>query len=159
MWHRHGDPHYADNKKNGGLPPGQHYRRGYRMVCPTAETPAAVVADATVEKGHRHATRQQENNRGLRDGSRRNRREWEHRKVAGAKPGQIVHHIDGDRLNNVRDNLHVFNSPSEHARAHRSLEMIAFQLLKTGLVAFDSKSGCYRLLESVFQSRPSQEQP
>lgn len=155
MWRRHGDALFADEKKVDGLPPGEHHRRGYKMVGPTAEIPPAIPADASVERSHRHGVQQQERNLKLRDGSRRSRRQWEHRKVAGAKPGQIVHHIDGDRLNNTKSNLHVFNSPSEHAKAHRSLEKIAYRLLETGLVEFDRDSGCYRLVESSLPTKPS----
>lgn len=33
-------------------------------------------------------------------------------------PGECVHHIDGDKLNNSHDNLHVFASNAEHVHAH-----------------------------------------
>ena len=47
-----------------------------------------------------------------------------HRKVAermlGRKlePGEVVHHIDGNKRNNDPKNLKVFSSQSEHARWH-----------------------------------------
>lgn len=82
---------------------GEHMRRGYKMVTPSATALKAVSASlATVEKTHKaHAANFEA--KGLRDGSSRSRRQWEHRKIAEAKPGQIVHHIDGDPLNNARD--------------------------------------------------------
>ena len=148
MWHRHGDPLYADKKKNGGLTHGEHYRRGYKMVCPVAEYTRAQPATEKTEKGDALNKSLTQKNHGLRDGSKRSRRQWEHRKIAGAKPGQIVHHIDGDRLNNDRDNLHVFDTAKAHADAHRSLELIAYSLLSCGLVRFDRESGRYELIES-----------
>ena len=34
------------------------------------------------------------------------------------KPGEVVHHIDGNKRNNVPENLIVFSSQSEHAKWH-----------------------------------------
>ena len=48
----------------------------------------------------------------------------EHRRVAeqilgrSLKPGEVVHHIDGNKRNNDPSNLHVFASQSEHASYH-----------------------------------------
>ncbi|MGN8821495.1 HNH endonuclease signature motif containing protein [Bifidobacterium boum] len=42
---------------------------------------------------------------------------YEHRVVAGAKDGEQVHHIDGNRTNNDPSNLCVL-SPEEHHRLH-----------------------------------------
>ena len=61
--------------------------------------------------------------------------------------GFHVHHIDGNRLNNAAENLHVFNSPSDHGAAHRSLELIAFELLQRGLVVFDRERGRYQFAD------------
>lgn len=33
-------------------------------------------------------------------------------------PGEVVHHIDGDKRNNSPENLMVFSSQSEHAKWH-----------------------------------------
>lgn len=61
--------------------------------------------------------------------------------------GETVHHIDGEKGNERDDNLHVFANPSEHTLAHASLERIAFQLYKRGLIRFDPESGLYVLVE------------
>ena len=37
------------------------------------------------------------------------------------QPGEIVHHIDGNKLNNSRENLMVMPSQSEHAKLHAEL--------------------------------------
>lgn len=156
MWHRHGDPLYADARKKGGLRHGLHQRRGYLMECPVASMPTAVSADARTEKTDRpHAPKRQ----GLRDGLKRSRREWQHRKIAAAVKGQIVHHIDVDPSNNSPENLHVFNSPSEHAKAHRSLEKVAGQMVRLGIVRFDPIEGVYLLTQSAPADRGEPEQP
>lgn len=48
-----------------------------------------------------------------------------HRLVAAEKlgrplhPGEVVHHLDGDKRNNAPSNLMVFASQAEHARWHK----------------------------------------
>ncbi len=39
------------------------------------------------------------------------------------KPGEIVHHIDGDKRNNDPDNLMLFPSIAEHSRYHMRLNL------------------------------------
>ena len=57
------------------------------------------------------------------NGYRRTGRRYDHRRVMDAALGrrllqtEIVHHRDGNKLNNAIDNLEVM-SPSEHARLH-----------------------------------------
>lgn len=146
MLRKHGDALYADKRKKDAFPAGTHIKQGYRMVTPSSEIPAAAPAvDPSIERHHKPHAAATRCNRGLRDGSERSRRQWEHRKIAGAKKGEIVHHIDGDRTNNERVNLHIFPSPREHVLAHRSLERCAYQLLATGQVVFDPIQGIYRL--------------
>lgn len=147
MWHRHGDPLYSDNKKVDCLPPGEHMRRGYKIIATATIAPAKPAGPATERSDRAH--RQAFDAQGLRKpGAERSyRKQWQHRKVAGAKPGEIVHHIDGDRLNNARENLHVFSSPSAHGAAHRSLDLIAYELLKRGVVVFDRETGRYQFAD------------
>lgn len=45
-----------------------------------------------------------------------------HRLVAGAKPGEVVHHRDGDQVNNGHDNLEILpGGQSEHIRLHNPI--------------------------------------
>jgi len=47
-----------------------------------------------------------------------------HRQIAERKlgrkllPGEIAHHVDRNKLNNLDDNIDVLPSQSEHAKAH-----------------------------------------
>ena len=55
----------------------------------------------------------------------------EHRLVMEEKlgryltPKEVVHHIDGNRVNNTPENLHLFPNGSAHVRWHRRLNEIA----------------------------------
>lgn len=39
------------------------------------------------------------------------------------RPGEIVHHIDGDQSNNKLENLMVFASAADHVRFHRGFDV------------------------------------
>ena len=60
------------------------------------------------------------------------------------KRSEAVHHIDGDKSNNDLTNLIVMNW-SDHQKSHKSLELIALELFKQGLVDFNSDTGLYNL--------------
>ena len=44
-----------------------------------------------------------------------------HRQVINAKKGQIVHHKDGNKLNNNINNLEILSSQSEHIKKHNPI--------------------------------------
>tara|TARA_Y100001936_G_C16068665_1_gene668999 strand:+ start:165 stop:986 length:822 start_codon:yes stop_codon:yes gene_type:complete len=58
---------------------------------------------------------------------------------------EIVHHIDCDKKNNTIQNLHVFESISDHMATHHSLNAIIPKLLKKRIIKFDKKTGKYVL--------------
>lgn len=57
--------------------------------------------------------------------------------------GYVVHHIDGNKQNNIEDNL-VLLTVEEHNNAHAKSESLVFQLVVDGLVVFDSETKLYR---------------
>ena len=64
----------------------------------------------------------------------------------GLKPGEIVHHIDGDKTNNNIKNLFL-TTVNEHNKLHAESESIVFELVKCGIVVFDKKTSRYKLLK------------
>ena len=70
----------------------------------------------------------------------------EHRVVTAAQPGEVVHHIDGDRSNNAIENLAVL-SASGHREAHASLRNLSYHLVRIGLIEYDRAARAYVLRE------------
>ena len=60
-------------------------------------------------------------------------------------PSERVHHINGVKHDNRRENLHVFKSVSAHRRAHASVEALLERLIAQRIVRFNSNSGVYEL--------------
>lgn len=56
-------------------------------------------------------------------------------------PGEVVHHINGDRSDNVTSNLFLCRSRSHHNEVHRSEASALRVLLVAGFVVF--KAGRY----------------
>lgn len=79
----------------------------------------------------------------------------EHRKIMQdkigrkLKRGEIIHHIDGDRLNNSPSNLYLCSSVYHHRDLHISLELVAFELIKKGCIVFDEREAKYKLAPSL----------
>ena len=44
------------------------------------------------------------------------------------KPNEIVHHIDGNKLNNSSENLQIFSSQDEHQKLHNKQNIENFFL-------------------------------
>ena len=147
MWRKHGDPLYSDKRKVGNMPPGTHLRRGYIAVCGSGPLVFSVERTSAKTTRKDHVSRMAVDAQGKRGNGTR-QRILEHRKIAGAKRGEIVHHIDGNKQNNDPDNLHIFKSQSLHTKSHKSLEAIGFELLLRGIIVFNRHSGLYELAQS-----------
>ena len=57
------------------------------------------------------------------------------------RKGEVVHHVDGDKLNNSKGNIFVCDSNSHHLATHRQLEQVALKLVRDGIIGF--KDGKY----------------
>ena len=56
-----------------------------------------------------------------------------------------VHHINGDKTDYRSENLYLCSDKAEHGNVHDSLEKVAFELVKSGVIKFDPVKGCYYL--------------
>jgi DNA-directed RNA polymerase subunit RPC12/RpoP len=59
--------------------------------------------------------------------------------------GYVVHHIDGDKRNNKRENLALL-TVQEHNNAHAKSELLIFELVKKGIIKFDTLTKLYDFL-------------
>ena len=81
------------------------------------------------------------------------RRFFIHRLVALTFMGEfadlVINHKDGNKTNNDYDNLYVCKDKAEHGAVHDSLEKVAFELYKRGLIRFNEETGEYYLNEQI----------
>lgn len=56
---------------------------------------------------------------------------------------EVVHHIDGDKLNNDIKNLYLCKDRKTHRKIHGSISRIYKPLMKDGIIFFDSKTEKY----------------
>ena len=54
-----------------------------------------------------------------------------------------VHHIDGNKLNNKHKNLVILKNISKHAKLHRRIEKLIFELFKKGIIKFNKEKRKY----------------
>lgn len=58
---------------------------------------------------------------------------------------ELAHHIDGNKTNNLAENLFVCRDISHHREIHNRLERIAFDLYQQGIVRFNQITGNYEI--------------
>lgn len=59
--------------------------------------------------------------------------------------GELVHHIDGDRENNIIENLYLCEDRKRHGLVHGSLIRLTRDLLLIGAINFDLVEGIYKI--------------
>ena len=59
------------------------------------------------------------------------------------QPGEIVHHIDGNRSNNDESNLHLCRNHAEHMWLEKQIKGLFREMMRRGLVKFNRKLGVY----------------
>lgn len=60
----------------------------------------------------------------------------------------VVHHIDGDKLNNAVENL-IALTKQAHREAHGSLEKVSYKLIQCGLITYCKETNSYSLSTSI----------
>lgn len=77
--------------------------------------------------------------------------------------GEVVHHIDTDKLNNDLGNLLHLPDESAHQKIHASLRRLAGLLIQQGLIGFDREQNRYvavgKLRELLGQPEEANQQP
>ena len=56
---------------------------------------------------------------------------------------EIIHHIDGNKLNNDIDNLLLCKSPREHQIVHSSIDNVLNELFLIGVIKFNRDKNIY----------------
>lgn len=59
--------------------------------------------------------------------------------------GEVIHHIDFNKLNNTLDNLFLCKSESEHRNIHASFEKQFSKLISDGLIIFNTETKKYEM--------------
>ena len=65
------------------------------------------------------------------------------------RKNECVHHIDGNRENNILSNLALLTSHEHHRKTHMSLQKIGYELYKHGTVLFNQTTKEYEFNAAV----------
>jgi hypothetical protein len=60
---------------------------------------------------------------------------------------EVVHHINGDKLDNDIDNLLLCSSDKEHRQLHNQLEQLSMKLIQTGIIIFNPTTRQYEMAD------------
>lgn len=60
-----------------------------------------------------------------------------------------IHHVDGDKTNNVLSNLYLCEDDFRHQKVHSNLERAAMELVKMGALVFDHSNGTYNIAPCI----------
>jgi len=76
---------------------------------------------------------------------------------------EVVHHIDGSKINNSLNNLVLLSNESAHQQVHNSLYRLSLEMVRAGLITFDRQSNTYmavgKLRELLEQPAEVNQQP
>lgn len=79
------------------------------------------------------------------------------------RKGEVIHHINGNKLDNNLTNLVVFSSDKLHRQAHNELEKISMLLVQKNMILFDKTTNKYmahpKLRELLEQLEEANQQP
>lgn len=56
---------------------------------------------------------------------------------------EIIHHLDGNKTNNNKENLLLCSGHFQHRKVHSQLERISFEMIRKGFIKFDHQTEQY----------------
>lgn len=65
---------------------------------------------------------------------------------------EIIHHVDGNKINNRLDNLYICDGHFVHRKVHGQLERISMELVRMGLITFNHEIGEYYIDPNIRES-------
>ena len=60
---------------------------------------------------------------------------------------EVIHHIDGDKLNNEIDNLLLCSSDKQHRQLHNQLERFTMELVRAKVIVFNKTTNQYEMAD------------
>jgi len=65
--------------------------------------------------------------------------------------GEVIHHIDGNKLNNSLDNLVLLKREKNHRVIHNSLQEVGYELYNLGIIVFNRDKERYEMAHIKFR--------